>query len=195
MFLYFLQLCLRCLYSFLHLADQRLRILGIREETDIIFVGNDVLLEGIVATDEIRLAGVFLLRKGLAHSLFVGFCDSILFLKRNEADSLITLFELGAGLCWILSLGGLIGLDLGDKGLLSLKISVEVVLRLTVLIPLGEEFVAGGAEALPELFCLLARDCGKFLPLLLQGDELICSFLPLGTGLQGLCLSDKILPG
>ena len=58
---------------------------------------------------------------------------------------------IGRDILRILSLGRLVGLDLGDKRFLGLQICVEVVLRLTVLIPFCEEFVAGCAEPLPEL--------------------------------------------
>ena len=63
-----------------------------------------------------------------------------------------------------------------------------VVLRLGVLVPFCEEFVAGGAEALPQLVSLLVGDGAYLLPLLLQLDELVRCLLPFSAGLEGLCL-------
>ena len=81
-------------------------------------------------------------------------------------------------------------LDLFDELLLGLQVSVEIVLGLGVLVPLGEELVAGGTETLPNLLALLAGHGTYFLPLLLKLDELIGSFLPFSTVLEGLSLFD-----
>ena len=209
-------LCLKCLQfllggidPLLHLSDERFGILGCREETDVVLVGYDVLLELAVLLDKTVFLGKRLLlstggaaasslRTGIEirelglESLVVGCLNILFFLERHKADALPLRRELlcGSEVCSCV-FGKLVRLDLLDQSLLGLEVAIVVVFRLGLGIPLIEEGVAGGAETLPELLGLLARDSADLLPLLLESDQSFGGLLPLLAVLESLCLFDE----
>ena len=175
-----------------HLLHQRSRILGHREETDIVLICNYILLKLIVLLDEAVLfrkyrpssttatvTATSLTRELGAESLLISLCDIIFLLERNETDLLPSSLEFLHSSYVRFIILEFVCLDFLDQTLLGLEIAIEIVFRLGILVTLGKELVTSGAESLPELLRLLAWNCTDLLPLFLKIDELVSSLLPL----------------
>ena len=125
----------------LHLLDQRLGVLGHCEESDIVLVSIDILLELVVFCDQPVLLGPYgtasagslasspcgCAEPGL-HGLIVGSLDLVLLLERHETDGLPSLGECLAGLGLRQFLRRNVCLDFLNESLLGLQVSRIAVL-------------------------------------------------------------------